>query len=278
MASDERDRLIENLQRLHLRHAAHHLDEHLRQAAQLKLGHLALLARIAEAEVLARKETGAQRRIGQADFPEVCRLEDYDFTRQPSLNRTQVLDLAELGFVDRRQSVLWIGPSGVGKTHLAISLGVRACQAGYQVRFGRAYALLARLYAALADDTLDEILEELCKPDVLIVDELGNSPRQREHDLAGVFFELVARRHRRGSIILSTNLGFDEWPSALGTPSQVTPALDRLIDGAHIFTFPKDARSGRAERGAPPPPLPPVRRARRSRTAGGVARERDRRR
>jgi DNA replication protein DnaC len=142
-----------------------------------------------------------------------------------------------------------------------------------QVIFARR---LTRLYAALADDTLDEVLDELCKPDVLIVDELGNSPRPREHDLAGVFFELVARRHRRGSIVLTTNLGLDQWPSALGTPSQVTPALDRLIDAAHIFTFPKDARSYRAERTAPPPPLPPVPRARRATAA--LSRERDRRR
>ncbi len=198
MASEEMDRLYEHLRRIGLRHAAQNLDEHIRQAAALKLGHLAFIARIAEAEVLARKETGTQKRISQADFPEICRLEDYDFKKQPSLDRKQVLDLAELGFVDRRQAVLWIGPSGVGKTHLAVSLGVRACQAGYRVRFCRAYELLTRLYASLADDTLDQILDEMCKPDLLIVDELGNSPRKREHDFAGVFFELVARRYRRG--------------------------------------------------------------------------------
>jgi DNA replication protein DnaC len=271
MASEERDRLIANLRRLSLRHAAANLDEHLRQAAQLKLGHLALLARIAEAEVLARQETGAQMRLRQADFPEICRLEDFDFTRQPSLDRKEILDLAELGFVDRRQAVLFIGPSGVGKTHLAVGLGVRACQAGYRVRFYRAYALLTRLYASLADDTLDQVLEELCKPDLLVIDELGNSPRKPEQDFAGVFFELVARRHRRGSIILSTNLGFDEWPQALGTSSQVTPALDRLIEGAHIFTFPKDARSYRAERPSPPGPLPRRSRGRPRRGAGAAA-------
>jgi len=268
MASEERDRLIENLRRLALRHAAHHLDEHLRQAAQLQLGHLALLARIVEAEVLARQQTAADRRIGRADLPELCRLEDYDFKRQPSLDRKAVLDLAELGFVDRCESVLWIGPSGVGKTHLAIALGVRACQAGYKVRFVRAYPLLKRLYASLADDTLEDVLAELSQPDVLIVDELSNSPRKAEEDFAGVFFELVARRHRAGSIILSSNLGFDDWPGALGSASQVTAAIDRLIEGAHIMTFPKDAPSYRAERKTGPGPLPRKRRGRaRSRRA-----------
>jgi len=265
MASEEMDRIIAHLKRLGLAHAAQNLDEHLQQAAQLKLSGLGLIARIAEAEVLARNERAAGLRITQAEFPEVCRLENYDFKKQPCLNRGQVLELAELAFVDKKQPVLWIGPSGVGKTHLAIALGVRACQAGYRVRFFRAYHLLTRLYASLADDTLEFALEELCKPDLVIVDELGNSPRKREHDFAGVFFELVARRHRRGAVVLTTNLGFDEWPGALGSPSQVTPALDRLLEGAHVITFPKDAPSYRATRTEPPEPLPPHKKGRRLR-------------
>lgn len=256
MASEERDRLIENLKRLALRHAAQNLDEHLKQAASLKLGHTAFLARIVEAEVLARRETASDRRLTRAEFPEVCRVEDYDFKAQPCLDRKAVLDLCELGFVDRCEPVLWIGPSGVGKTHLAIALGVRACQANYKVRFARAYPLLKRLYASLADDTLEDVLTELAQPDVLIIDELGNSPKKHEDDLAGVFFELVARRYRRGAIVLTTNLGFDQWPSSLGSPSQVTPALDRLVEGAHIFTFPSDAPSYRAGRKQSPGPLP----------------------
>lgn len=256
MASEERDRLIENLGRLCLRHAAANLDEHVRQAGQLKLGHLAFLARVVEAEVLARGQTAVDRRLNAAGFPEVCRIEDFDFKQQPYLDRKAVLDLAELGFVDRCESVLWIGPSGVGKTHLAIALGVRACEANYRVRFVRAYVMLRRLYASLADDTFDKVLNEFAQPDILIIDELSNSPRKPEEDFAGVFFELVARRYRRGSIILTTNLGFDEWPTALGTPWQVTPTVDRLIDGAHIMTFPQEAKSFRAERKIGPGPLP----------------------
>jgi DNA replication protein DnaC len=116
--------------------------------------------------------------------------------------------------------------------------------------------MLKRLFAALADNTLDDVLTELAQPDLLIIDELGNSPRKQEEDLAGVFFERVARRYRRGAIILTTNLGFEQWPSVLGASSQVTPALDRLIEGAHILTFPSDASSYRAERKQGPGPLP----------------------
>jgi len=270
MASEERDRLLQNLRRLSLPHAAQNIDEHLKQAASLKLGHIAFLARIVEAEILARQQTRADRRMRYAEFPEVCRIEDYDFKQQPSLDRKTVLNLAELGFVDRCESVLWIGPSGVGKTHLAIALGVRACQANYSVRYVRAYPLLRRLYASLADDTLEEVLDELAKPDVLIIDELGNSPKKLENDLAGVFFELVARRYRRGALILTTNLGFDQWPTVLGSPSQVTPAIDRLIEGAHIITFPPDAKSYRADRKTGPGPLPSKKGTRRRRPPPGT--------
>lgn len=263
MASDEMDRLISLLKRLHLRHLAQNLDEHLQGAAQLKLDPFAFLLRVAEAEVLARNETASGLRINQARFPEVCRIDTYDFKKQPSLNRGQVLNLAKLSFVDQRQSVVWIGPSGVGKTHLAIGLGVAACQAGYRVRFFRAFDLLKRLWASLADDTLEEILDELSKPDVVIIDELGNSPRTPDQDFAGVFFELVARRHRRGSFVVTTNLGFDQWASALGTPSQVTPSLDRIVEGAHVITLPQDAPSFRLNRAEPVTPLPRLKRLKR---------------
>lgn len=267
MASEELDRLVQNLRRLSLAHAANNLEEHLRQAAQLKLGHLALLARIMEAEVLARAETGTKRRLDEAHFPELLRIEDYDFKVQPSLDRKQLLDVAELSFVDRCQAVLFVGPSGVGKSHLAIGLGVRACAAGYHVRFARANDLLKSLWAAMADNTLDEVLDEYSRPDVLILDELTHGARKPEHDYAAVFYELVYRRYRRGAVVLTTNLGFDQWPQALGTPSLVTPAVDRLLDAAHTFVFPPDAPSYRTQRRDAPGPLPRPRHAsRRSRT------------
>lgn len=209
--------------------------------------------------MLARKETAVAKRLAEADFPEQLRLEDYNFTKQPTLSRERILSLGELGFLDRCQAVLLIGPSSVGKTHLAIGLGMRACQANYRVRFVRAYELLKRLYASLADDTLEDVLADLCKPDLLIIDELGNSPRKREHDYTGVFFELIARRYRHGSIILATNLGFDEWHDALGAPALVTPSLERLLDGAHVITFPPDAPSYRSQRTEGPGRLPPPR-------------------
>ena len=263
MASEELDRLIANLRRLKLAHAANNLQEHLRQADELKLGRLAFFSKVIEAEVIARNETGTKRRLEEARFPEILRIDDYDFKFQVCLDRKQLLDVAELGFVDRCQAVLFIGPSGVGKSHLAIGLGVRACAAGYHVRFARANDLLKRLWAAMADNTLDEVLDEYSRPNLLILDELAQGARKPEHDYAAVFYELVYRRYRRGAIILTTNLGLEQWATALGTPSLVTPAVDRLLDASHLFVFPPDAPSFRAQRREAPGPLPRSRHARR---------------
>jgi len=109
MASEERDQLLANLRRLQLRHAANRIDDLLREAAQLKLGHLGFLARVVDTEVLGRNETATNRRIHEAHFPQLWRIEDYDFKEQPCLDRKAILDLAELGFLDRCESVFFLG-------------------------------------------------------------------------------------------------------------------------------------------------------------------------
>lgn len=272
MASEERDQLVANLKRLQLRHAANNLDNLLRDAARLKLGHLGFLARVVEAEVLGRTETATNRRIREAYLPEICRIEDYDFKHQPCLDRKVLLDLAELGFVDRCESVFFLGPSGVGKSHLSIGLGVRACAARYGVLYVRAYDMLKQLVASIADDTFDDLLQDYCRPDLLILDEVGNHPANPiapEHSFAGVFYELVHQRYRRGATVLASNLGVNDWATALGGPAGlVATSLDRLLEGAHIIAFPPDAPSYRMtrERGAGRLPRPRPRRHREART------------
>jgi DNA replication protein DnaC len=271
MASEELDALEANLRRLKLRHAANSLDDLLRDAARLKLGHLGFLARVVENEVLRRTETATNRRIQEAHFRELRRIEDYDFKAQPSLDRKMILDLAELGFLDRCEAVFFLGPSGVGKSHLATGLGVRACAAGYRVLYVRAYDMLKQLLASIADDTLDDVLDVYCRPGLLILDEVGNHPSNPvipEHGFAGVFYELIHQRHRHGSTVLVSNLAINEWGSVLGTPGLVATAIDRLLEGAHIIAFPPDTPSYRAtrERGPGPLPGPRLRRRRDSRT------------
>ena len=186
------------------------------QAAQLKLGTSLSWPACRGRGARPHRDRAADLRLTQAEFPEILRLEDYDFKLQPTLNRKP-------GARPRRARLRRPLPSRPLDRPLRRGQDPSGHRAGrarlpgrLRVRFVRAYDLLTRLYAALADDTLDLVLEELCKPDLLIVDELGNSPRKREHDFAGVFFELVSRRYRRGAVVLTTNLGFEQWPSALG--------------------------------------------------------------
>ena len=260
MASEERDQLLANLRRLQLSHAANRIDDLLREAAQLKLGHLGFLARVVDTEVLGRTETATNRRIQEAHFPHPWRIEDYDFKEQPCLDRKGILDLGELGFLDRCESVFFLGPSGVGKSHLSVGLGMRACAAGYRVLYVRAYDMLKDLLASMADDSFDELLEDHCRPDLLILDEVGNHPATpvlAERNFAGVFYEVVHQRYRHGSVVMASNLGVNDWAAALGgPPGLVATALDRLLEGAHIIAFPPDAPSYRARRERGPGRLP----------------------
>src|SRR5206468_1621810 len=230
MASEERDQLLANLRRLQLRHAANRIDDLLRDATHLKLGHLGFLARVVDTEVLGRTETATNRRIHEAHFPEICRIEDYDFKEQPCLDRKVILDLAELGFLDRCESLFFLGPSGVGKSHLSIGLGVRACAAGYRVRCVRTYDMLKSLLASMADETFDDLLEDHCRPDLLILDEVGNHPANpvlAERNFAGVFYEVVHQRHRHGSAILASNLGVNDYRQQLEQHPEAVDYLHR---------------------------------------------------
>lgn len=260
MASEDRDQLLANLRRLQLRHAANRIDDLVREAAQLKLGHLGFLARVVETEVLGRTETATNRRVQEAHFPQPWRIEDYDFKEQPGLDRKVILDLAELGFLDRCESVFFLGPSGVGKSHLSVGLGMRACAAGYRVLYVRTYDMLKNLLASMADGTFDDLLEDHCRPDLLILDEVGNHPANpvlAERNFAGVFYEVVHQRYRHGSVVLASNLGVNDWAAALGgPPGLVATALDRLLEGAHIVAFPPDAPSYRTRRECGPGRLP----------------------
>jgi DNA replication protein DnaC len=248
MASEDLDRLRRNLETLRLRNIAEHLDDHLREARRLKLGHVGLMAHVTDAEVLARTEKGAQQRIARACFEDVLTLDAFDFAKQPTIDRRQIMDLAELGFIDRCEAILFVGPSGVGKSHLATGLAVRACECGYRVEYHRAPELMPILHTAMADDSLDELLEALGKPHVLIIDELGAGTRRPEQDFGALFYELVGARHRHGSFIIISNFSVTEWGKKLSNEPLVSCAVDRILDGAHVIDIPPDAPSYRASR------------------------------
>jgi DNA replication protein DnaC len=174
-----------------------------------------------------RSQRGTEARLRLARFPWLKTLEQFDFDFQPSLDRRVVRELAGLSFVERAHNVIVLGPPGVGKTHLSISLGIKAVEAGYSVLFLTLESLMTRLVRAQQENRLERSLKQLVYPKLLIIDEVGYLPLSRED--ASLFFRLVARRYERGSLIVTSNKSFLDWGEAFHDPVLATAILDRLL-------------------------------------------------
>jgi len=203
------------------------LDAICEQAAQKDVDYKTFLVQALNTEWQGRYQRGIEARLRQARFPWIKTLEQFDFEFQPSLDKKMVRELAALGFVERANNVVILGPPGVGKTHLAISLGVKAVEAGYSVLFLTLEALMNRLTKAMSENRLDRSLQQLVYPKVLIIDELGYLPLSRIE--ASLFFRLVARRYERASLIVTSNKSFLDWGETFHDPILATAVLDRLL-------------------------------------------------
>lgn len=203
------------------------LDAVCEQAAQKDVDYKTFLIQALSTEWQGRYQRGIEARLRQARFPWVKTLEQFDFEFQPSLDKKMVRELAGLSFVERANNVVILGPPGVGKTHLAIALGVKAVEAGYSVLFLTLEALMNRLTKAMNENRLDRSLQQLTYPKVLIIDELGYLPLSRIE--ASLFFRLVARRYEHASLIVTSNKSFLDWGETFQDPILATAVLDRLL-------------------------------------------------
>jgi DNA replication protein DnaC len=226
--TDELDQLLKSL---HLNRIAEIYDEHLKHAEEQGLSYSDLLARLLRAQWHARQESALAWRVAQARLPEPWSLETFPFDRQPGISRRQVRELAELDFVAKAENVVLIGPTGVGKTGIAVGLVLKAIQNGYRGRFVRAQDLLDEMYASLADRSSRKLLNHLTRIDVLLVDELGYLNVRPEQ--ANLFFKLMEERYRRHPTIITTNLAYEEWAGFLGNRTMVDPLLSRLRHFCH---------------------------------------------
>ena len=229
------ERARQRLEQLGLGQAATVLATRLELATKKTLTYADFLADLLGAEAAARRERYLRTRTRLAHLPFHKTLEQFDFKFQPSIDERLVRELATLSFVSEATNLLLLGPPGVGKTHLAVGLGLKAIEAGHGVYFVRAHQLLEDLGRAQAEHRLDRRLRVYLAPKVLIVDEFGVWPYDRT--AATALFTLVSARYERGSLILTSNKGFAEWGEVLGDTVIATAILDRLLHHSHVLNI-----------------------------------------
>jgi len=230
-------------------------DKVARQCAAEGIDHARYLLRLAELELIDRERRMVERRIKTARFSAVKSLDSFDFKAIPSLNKMLVLELARCDYITRNENIIALGNSGTGKTHIALGLGLAACQKGLTVGFITASALVHELMEARDEKHLLRLQKQLAKYRLLIIDELGYVPLSQTG--AELLFEVFSQRYERGSTIVTSNLPFDEWTSVFG-PERLTGALlDRLTHHVHILEMNGESFRLAKSRKAKAPPSSP---------------------
>jgi len=214
-------------------------DKLARLCATEGVDHLGYLSRLAELELIDREGRMIERRIRLAKFPAIKSLDSFDFKAIPNLNKMQVLDLARCEYIERRENIIALGPSGTGKTHIALGLGLAACQKGLSVGFITASALVHELMEARDEKTLLRFQKKLAKYKLLIIDELGFVPLSKSG--AELLFEVFSQRYECGSTMVTSNLPFDEWTETFGSDRLTGALLDRLTHHVNILEMNGDS-------------------------------------
>lgn len=193
------------------------------------------LTQLAALEVSKRHENGVRARIAAAHFPVIKTIESFEFTLQPQLPKVKFLELFNCMFVEQHRNVICIGPPGTGKTHCLLALGLAACTRGYRVLFVTAAELLMGLIAAKHESQLDRKLRAYERYDLLLIDELGYIPFERE--ATDLLFQVISRRYERQSVAISTNLAFTDWTNIFPDPMAAAAVIDRLVHHGAVFEF-----------------------------------------
>lgn len=225
--------LTQNLEQLELTKILEILPGYMDKAVEENKTVTDILTELTEAEINFREERARQINLTISHFPFQKTLSDFDFTYQPSINRNQIMDLASLRFIQENENILFIGSSGVGKTHLAISLGIECASRHYSTYFIHFNDLMSKFKAAAKEGRIESMVKHYAKYKVLIIDEIGYLPIDR--DSAHGFFQLVATRYEKRPIILTTNQPLSRWGDVFGDYTLANAIIDRLVHHSHII-------------------------------------------
>ena len=222
-----------NLKELKLSTMARNLEASFRQARESGIDYEEFLVALTTAELLARSENRLARRMREAKFPLLKPMETFDLEAVPELDIRVFRSLCGCDYIREKRNVIFLGRSGTGKTHMATALGIEACRNNYRTRFITCYGLVNELIEAREERVLQRILKRYARYDLLILDELGYIPFSKEG--SELLFQVLAERHEKGSVMITTNLGFADWTQVFGDPIMTAALLDRLTHKAHII-------------------------------------------
>lgn len=229
------NQLCRNMEQLKLTQMVLHLDEVTDFVTSNNLSFTEGLLKLSNYEVDFKEKNASRSMIKAAAFPFVKELKDYDFDFQPGVNEQEIKELCTLGFLERSENIVFLGPSGVGKTHLATSIGIAAAKRRVSTYFIKCSDLLQQLKKAKLENRLETRLKHFCHYRLLIIDEIGYLPIDKED--SNLFFQLIDRRYEKKSTILTTNMNFNDWDGIFFDAVVANAILDRVLHHSHVIAI-----------------------------------------
>ena len=229
------NKLLNNLDILKLNKIKEYYPNYVDEAIKSNISLTDALYELTNKEIAYRDERASQIQVTVSAFPYKKELDDFDFDYQPSINKQEILELNTLGFLDRHDNILFLGPSGVGKTHLAVAIGITAAKKRYSVYFITCHDLITQLNKAQYENKLEQRIKHFCKYELLIIDEIGYLPLDKQG--ANLFFQLVTKRYEKHSTIITTNMTFNKWGEVFNDNTLANAILDRLLHHSTIINI-----------------------------------------